>query len=335
MIAAGSVPSLRSVVLGLAFLLISFQPLAASDTKTFGSDPYSSPRKEPKQDLKSTSIENAPTNRVVPTVSPSPSPSKPAKLEMPLTGPEATLPPFNQWVIREIRKMPEAGGYAATSHAMQQLRESITQDEIGSLSLHPKLAQPSFCSSATYLVFLSAISELQKSKKIPSDKKLNQQLLVHGQADGEGVWGRWNANGPGTAVLVKELGIGENFVNLEHAQSGDFLKIWWSEEIGAKEHGHSVVFLNAGTNKAGDPVLTFWSSNIPGGYGVKEIPKTKAKRLLFSRITKPENIQNVAKLIPKSEFLASMTSKSVTMDNVKKEAGMDSHAAASKDESLR
>jgi hypothetical protein len=35
--------------------------------------------------------------------------------------------------------------------------------------------------------------------------------MIRGQRDGEGIWGRWNANGPGTARLFHEMNLGENF----------------------------------------------------------------------------------------------------------------------------
>ena len=79
------------------------------------------------------------------------------------------------------------------------------------------------------------------------DLRLNDetldQLMIRGQRDGAGIWGRWNANGPGTARLFYELGLGRNFDDFEAAQPGDFMKIFWSEEVGRAEHGHSVIYL--------------------------------------------------------------------------------------------
>jgi hypothetical protein len=205
---------------------------------------------------------------------------------------------------------------------MQQLKKSVSLETNGILKLDPAVAEPSFCSGATYLVFLKALAGKQESGKKPLEKAILQKLPVHGQPDGVGVWGRWNANGPGTAMLVKELAIGENFTDWKQARSGDFLKIWWTHEIGAKEHGHSVVFSQVYTNAAREEMLKFWSSNIPGGYGVKEVQMSKAKNLLFSRITKPAEIKNVTGLKATNSYLVSMTTKTVTMEDVKKELGI-------------
>ncbi len=226
---------------------------------------------------------------------------------------------FSRKVFLETTMMPEGGNYAASSHAMGQLKKSIFLTPSGKLQVDAQAAKPSFCSSATYLVLLSVLAEMQELGDLPYQKPLSERLLVHGQADGVGVWGRWNANGPGTAMLVKELGMGENFVDIKKAIPGDFLKIWWSKEVGAKEHGHSVVYLGTRTDTTGVSHLKFWSSNIPGGYGVKEVPMSKVKTLLFSRITNPCAIQNLGNLKQTNEFLASMTSKTVSIDDVKKE----------------
>jgi hypothetical protein len=60
------------------------------------------------------------------------------------------------------------------------------------------------------------------------------QLMIRGQPDGAGIWGRWNANGPGTARLFYELGLGRNFDDFGEARPGDFMKIFWSPELGTR-----------------------------------------------------------------------------------------------------
>ncbi len=110
--------------------------------------------------------------------------------------------------------------------------------------------------------------------------------------DGTGAWGCANANGPGLAVLIHKLGAGHSFTEWEKARSGDIMKLWWTEAVGAKERGHLTIYLSQTENS-----LTFWSSNQsnPGGtpgYGTKTIPKSTVKHVLFTRITRPEAFAN-------------------------------------------
>ena len=114
-------------------------------------------------------------------------------------------------------------------------------------------------------------------------------LLITGQRDGEGVWGRWNANGPGTARLFYEMRLGRNFSEFAQAQPGDFMKIFWSNAVGRREHGHSVIFLGTETVNGVESVR-FWSSNLGYGYSEKVVPRTKIAAAVFSRLTTPQNL---------------------------------------------
>lgn len=200
---------------------------------------------------------------------------------------------INARIMQIVQQMPLRGGYSTKPEAWQALQKSITlqKDEI---SVTPNTAQPSFCSAATYVVFIDLISQLQKEGRVHLSSDNLNLLLVQSprdQEDGTGVWGRWNANGPGTARLFWQLGLGRNFTEkeLDRAKPGDFLKIYWSDEIGAKEKGHSVIF--TGLDKDGQ--LCYWSANtsFPNedatGMGIKCVPRTKIHHLVFSRLEKP------------------------------------------------
>ena len=138
--------------------------------------------------------------------------------------------------------MPIGGGYATTHSATQRLQAG-TRMVSGRLLADAGETAPTYCSGATYLVFLKVIEELQARGNLQLDERTLGQLLIRGQADGQGVWGRWNANGPGTAMLFHELGLGPNFTSLSEARPGDFMKIFWTPEVGSEEHGHSVILL--------------------------------------------------------------------------------------------
>jgi hypothetical protein len=221
---------------------------------------------------------------------------------------------INAVVLRVLQKMPRGGKYATSGVANQQLSSAI-RCAGDTLTVQPEGAMPSYCSGATYLVFLATLEELAKAQQIAISRSALEALPVAGNRDGEGVWGRWNANGPGTARLFAETGLGRNFMDWEKARPGDFLKVWWNDEIGAKERGHSVIFL--GREKMdGVEHVRFWSSNVPDGYGEKLISRSKIVRALFSRLDRPAMINRVASLPPVDDFLASMLKRTATQEQV-------------------
>lgn len=222
--------------------------------------------------------------------------------------PTANKLDFNQHTLAAIQTMPQGGGYSGTDATKNLLAKACRITPKG-LSISPNLARPSFCSGATYLVFLEALSASQSLS--PQISALLTPSLD--QKDGYGLFGRWNANGPGSAKLIIDLEMGENFTSWGQAQPGDFLKIWWNEHIGQRERGHLVIYL-----KHDAETVTFWSSNQPNGYGQKTVPLAKCRRALFTRITKPENISNAPQLPPHDPFLVDMLRKDFTWSQVQK-----------------
>lgn len=228
----------------------------------------------------------------------------------------ATIPPLNRLVLDVIEAMPSGGGYASNDKALVALKRSITLTADGHLGIEPELAKPTFCSGATYLVFLSVLEKLDAEGRLVIDPKIKTSLLMKLQPDGVGVWGRWNANGPGTARLFHELQLGDNFVDFAHAKAGDFLKMWWTPEVGAKERGHSVVFLAAWSSPGAGELVSFWSANNPGGYSVKTIAASKIKRALFSRLRSPAKINDIASLPARDDYLAEMLKRGSAEDEL-------------------
>jgi len=196
-----------------------------------------------------------------------------------------------------------ASRYAHIYRTMEDLGAALTAGGDGTLTVDPNRAREfSFCSSATYLVFCDVIASLQARGVIRRDPSIlrelldlgNSQSVIHGEKDGVGIFGHWNADGPGTAVLFKRLDLGRNFADLEQAKPGDFLKIFWNKSIGKGEKGHLVVFLG----RDGDTgALHVWSSNLrnedgSSGYGTMWIDRSRIFRMVFSRLERPENLQN-------------------------------------------
>ena len=229
-------------------------------------------------------------------------------------------PNFNQLVLDAIKKMPQGGGYAVSRAAAAGLKKSMVYRG-GGLVVNAKHATPSYCSGATYLAFLYAVKEAERRRYIRLTGTDARALLARGQADGVGVWGRWNANGPGTARFFYETGMGRNFESYNEACPGDFMKVFWSDEIGRKEFGHSVIFLGV-YEKGGEHRVKFWSSNQPGGYSVKSVPLSKIKWAIFSRITDIRKITRVDQIKARDTFLAEMLTKSFTPAEVRKKVGI-------------
>jgi len=227
---------------------------------------------------------------------------------------------FNAVVLAQVAAMPAGGGYATTSSAHDALIKAVHIDA-GGVRIHASDAVPSFCSGATYLVFLKAVGALQKSGAVQLTRAQWDSLLPGRLADGVGVWGRWNANGPGTPRLFYELGLGRNFSSFEEARPGDFMKIFWTSEVGKHERGHSVIYL--GTElKDGVESVRFWSSNKPGGYGEKSVPKSRIARAIFSRFEVPANLQRLSGLPARDAYLAGLLRKSSSAAEVKQMTGL-------------
>jgi hypothetical protein len=215
-------------------------------------------------------------------------------------------PNFASAVLAATREFPSGGGYDGSHATKNLLVRSARPGETG-ITFDLEQARPSFCSSATYLVFLQATQATT-----PVSTNLAQTLAVRpNQKDGHGVFGRWNANGPGAAKLIADLDCGINFTSWNNARPGDFLKIWWSDAIGGREHGHHVVYLSHN-----EKTVTFWSSNQPNGYGKKTILRAKCHRVLFTRITKPNLIAKATQLPSIDPWLADMLHKDFTWEEV-------------------
>lgn len=224
------------------------------------------------------------------------------------TPPKTTLKDHNSIILAALKSMPSGYGYEASPAAVHRLAAHVSYKN---QRFHQDLKKigPSFCSAATYLVFLRSIERLGLSKTLP--EKTLTQLAKLDVNDGEEIFGRWNANGPGTAKLFADLNCGTNFTSYAHARPGDFLKMWWTPAIGVKERGHLVIYLSQTPS-----TITYWSSNQDHGYGTKTTAKSKIKQRLFSRFHSPENLHKLSQLPPKDPFLADMLHKEFSWQQV-------------------
>jgi hypothetical protein len=223
----------------------------------------------------------------------------------------------NETVTALVNTMPSRGGYLATSAATRDL-ESAIQVREGKLIVNPLAARTTYCSGATYLVFVQALQSILSRNAL--NGPLAQALAVRNQSDGVGVWGRWNANGPGTACLFRELSLGRNFTSFDAARRGDFMKIFWTREVGRREHGHSVIYMGR-FSQNGVEMIQFWSSNKPDGYSLRSVPRSKIAYAIFSRLEAPANIERATALPSRNSYLAGLlTSESSLADAVRQSA---------------
>ena len=236
------------------------------------------------------------------------------------------LADFNKIILEQIRTMPAGGGYATNLNAHAALAGSIQVDD--SVRIRPELAMPAYCSGATYLVFLKTLRALQENGTISLTRDtwsaLIPRLRPDGKdtlPDGESIWGRWNANGPGTARLFYQLKLGLNFIEIATARPGDFMKIFWTDAVGKKESGHSVVFLGL-ENVDGVESVRFWSSNRPAGFGESSVPREKIARAIFSRLEHPGRISRWPALPNSDPYLASLLTTESSFPEAAKMSGI-------------
>jgi len=209
---------------------------------------------------------------------------------------------YNDLVLEQVNRMPKGGRYSVSHFAKIRLQSSA-HFESGKFFIIP--SGPSFCSGATYLVFIRTIETLRELGQLRLDYGTLERLIIRDQRDGEGVWGRWNANGPGTARLFHELGLGRNFDSFDRAKPGDFMKIFWSRAVGRNEHGHSTIFLGM-ENRPDGQYVRYWSSNVPSGYGEKSVLRSKIVYAIFSRLETPSNLTRIDGAPVVDAYLASL-----------------------------
>lgn len=264
---------------------------------------------------------------------------------------------FNSYVLKTIMLVDDGGGYYTGRAKKEELDNNAWEGmdnavilENGKVEIDLSKAKPSFCSSAIYMALLNSLSNWDKEGIISYEAWKNlKPYTVEGrdwpiQADGVGCWGRGNANGPGFAVLIEELGAGKNiylppkdsFDNSEdyydmwkNIEPGDFIKIFWNEYIGANdelsEKGHMVIFLDyeeiIDENGQKDGLVYYWSSNGSGykpdkGYGIGKARLSKIYRAISTHIDNPAAFNNAKNIQPDNvnSFLSALDGKYVASE---------------------
>lgn len=227
---------------------------------------------------------------------------------------------MNKLILDIVEEMPSGGGYELTTRPAERMMEAFSWTPT-ELTLEPKLAIPSYCTTATYMIFYLALEKFWNENSISPSAEILRKLKPELEKDGDRLWGRWNSNGPGTAKLFFDTRIGTNFDDIEKALPGDFIKIFWNNEVGKLERGHTGVFL--GIEKVnGIKMLHFWaSSKSTDGFSKKMVPLEDVKHILFSRLSSPQNFMELSRLSETDEFLASMLTRVSSWSELRRVSG--------------
>ncbi len=227
---------------------------------------------------------------------------------------------YNAMILDIIKSLPSGGGY---SRGEDLQLPTVTANNIGAGRWEMKVydGHPSHCTSATYAVYahLAAVMQNEGRLSLTADQIRSLEALktlpdgTH-LVDGQGPFWIFNANGAGAAALLKHTGTGFSFRDdaLSYARPGDFLKLFWNENVGASERGHQVVYLDH-RETAGRDMICFWGSQHGGrkkrdgetetlyfpaaaggevqdGYGEVCRPRSDIKAMIFSRVTCMEHL---------------------------------------------
>lgn len=250
---------------------------------------------------------------------------------------------FRESLWRAIARFQDGGGYdiaLTRSTGFPQstwdgLDHAFSMGVDGRPILDLSQARPSFCSSACYMALVAALADWDETgTRIPTEawRNLKPYVLHDGgewpfQYDGMGCWGRANANGPGFAMLVSQLGVGvsgyiggrDEYADATYKEAwdatepGDFLKLFWNSLIGSdsksgrSESGHLVILLKRvplwDEDGRRNDKLYYWSSNgrgtdVDGGYGIASCRIADVRRAVWTRITNPDAFRNAAEVAP-------------------------------------
>jgi hypothetical protein len=173
------------------------------------------------------------------------------------------------------------------------------------------------------MLFYKVLQKYWATLPVVPDEAVLERLKASMEPDGTRIWGRWNSNGPGTAKFIHDTGMGVNFDNISDALPGDFLKIYWNDQVGKLEKGHSVIFLGLDTVN-GEEVIRFWSSSTStAGFGEKYVLKKDAIKTVFTRLTNLSAHPNIAALPEKDLFLESMLTRISSWEELRSVTGIE------------
>src|SRR5207302_1945367 len=99
---------------------------------------------------------------------------------------------YNDLILEQVKQMP-TGGHYSVSHFAKIRLQSSAHFESGKFFIIP--SGPSFCSGATYLVFIRTIEALRERGQLRLDYSTLERLIIRDQPDGQSVR-YWSSNVP-------------------------------------------------------------------------------------------------------------------------------------------
>jgi hypothetical protein len=227
---------------------------------------------------------------------------------------------YNAMILDIIATLPTGGGYSIGDSFVSPKLQAHNIGG-GNWELRVYDGFPSHCTSATYALYAHLIAVLNNSGRIKLTADQLRSLEVRRSmpdgsqlVDGQGPWWIFNSNGAGVAALLKHTGTGVSFRDdkLLYARAGEFLKLFWNDNVGASEQGHQVIYLGRKTVGSREMVC-FWGSQrqnrkkrsdgtealyfplaegdkVVDGYGQVCRPRADIKAMVFSRVTCMEHL---------------------------------------------
>ena len=89
----------------------------------------------------------------------------------------ATAANYNALILEQMRKMPSGGKYSVSHFAKIKL-QSAAHFESGKFFVIPTKPYVSFCSGATYLVFIKAIEELRDRGQLQLEEMVTRRYSL-------------------------------------------------------------------------------------------------------------------------------------------------------------
>jgi hypothetical protein len=227
---------------------------------------------------------------------------------------------YNRMLLDIIQRLPPGGGYSIGADFAPPVVQTHNIGG-GRFELRVYDGHPSHCTGATYALFSHLVAVLHNGGAITLSAEQLRSFEVRRRmpdgsemVDGQGPFWIFNSNGAGVAALFKHTGIGLSFRDdkLAAARPGDFLKLFWNDNVGASEKGHQVVYMGQ-REVGGRDMICFWGSQRQGvkkrngrkeplyfpaavgakmvnGYGEACRPRSDIKDMIFSRITCMEHL---------------------------------------------